>query len=84
MQTSGQRKRVLDGSQSDIPEMEDGVARRDCLIPPTQQLCVHLVRAGERSAGELTDAGVAEVGVGRDEIDLVEIERRILGRCGHR
>lgn len=84
MQTSSQRKRVLDGSQSDITEMKDNVIRPDRRIPPADQLSIHLLDTVERAAGKLTDPGATEVGTRRDEIDLVEVERRIAGRFGHR
>lgn len=58
--------------------MQHDVVWANDLVPSTNQLGIHLIDRREGAVGELTDPSVTEVGVGRDVVDLVEIELGIL------
>lgn len=75
IQVRGQPDGFFDRSEREITEMEDGVVR-------SHHLGVHLFHSRKRSLGEFADACVTEMLVRGDEVDLVEIEPRILVHCG--
>nr|WP_292815185.1 hypothetical protein [Microbacterium sp.] len=74
----GERDRFLDRAESYVAKVEDDTVGRHCVVPPPHKSVVHLVDGGVRPIGEFADAGVAEVSVGRDEVDLIEVECRIV------
>ena len=78
VQVRGQPDGFLDRTEREITEMEDGVVRPHRLVPPSHQLRVHLFHGRERTLGEFADSCVTEMLVRGDEVDLVEVEPRIL------
>jgi len=74
----GQRERVGDRPERDVAEVQDDIGGSDSLVPATDQLSIHLRNRPEWAGGEFTDPRVAEVRVGGDVVDLVEVKRRIL------
>lgn len=50
--------------------MKHHAAGRNHVVPSADEILIHLLDRGERSTGEFADAGVAEVRVGGDEVDL--------------
>lgn len=80
VQRRSQRHRLGDRSQSDITQMQDYVVNADDVVPSPDELSVHLRSRCERAIRELADPRMAEVRVGRDVVDLIEVKRRILVR----
>lgn len=74
MQLRGEGNRFFDRAERDISEVQYHICRADGLVPPLDELSVHLVDRRERAFRKLADPGVAEMGVRRDEVDLVEVK----------
>lgn len=72
-----QRERSGDRAEREIAEVEHDVVGRNGLVPATSQLGIHLLHAVEWAVRDFDDSGVAEEGVARHEVDLVEVERRV-------
>lgn len=78
VQVRGEGDGFFDRSERDIPEMQHHICRADRLVPTADELRVHLVNGRERAFRESADPSVTEVGVSGDEVNLVELELRIL------